>query len=79
MDKYIKFINRLNSKQRSEIQKIIVLILSQNTGWLDISKVQWKKDHYRVRKWDIRIIFSKTPTRNIIIHVWNRWDIYKSL
>jgi mRNA-degrading endonuclease RelE of RelBE toxin-antitoxin system len=37
----------------------------------------WYDDLYRIRKWNIRIIFQKKIDCNYIVAVDTRWQIYK--
>jgi len=47
---------------------------------LDIKKLKWYENKYRLRVWKYRILFEKYEDKLIIlvIDIWSRWDIYKS-
>ncbi|MBU3964699.1 hypothetical protein KJ562_03205 [Patescibacteria group bacterium] len=59
MDKIEKAFNRLTSKERDVIKKILVQIDRGDFQNLDLKKLIDRDDVFRVRKGDIRIIFRK--------------------
>lgn len=77
MDKITKFLLRLSLEERGIILNILQKILLWNIDWLDIKKLQWYKNIYRVRKWKIRIIFSKVNDKSKIVDINYRDQIYK--
>ena len=46
---------------------------------LDIKKLKWYENRYRLRVWKYRILFEKYEDKLIIlvIDIWSRWDVYK--
>ncbi len=62
MDRISKFLRKLDAEQRSEVEKIIARIVAGDFSGLDIKKLKGKYDEFRVRKGDIRIIFTKDDT-----------------
>jgi len=77
MDKITKFLLKLSEKERGYILEIMNKILSMDLDWLDIKKLQWEKDLFRVRKWKIRIIFKVIWSNWKIIDINYRDKIYK--
>ena len=76
MDKITKFLLKLSIKERNLILEIIGKILSLDLNWLDIKKLQWEENLYRIRKWKIRIIFSLIWSKSKIIDINYRGNIY---
>lgn len=77
MDKISKFLLKLSLKEKEEILFLIEKITSWLFDWLDFKKLQSENNLYRVRKWKIRIIFSKSWNNIKIIDINYRWQIYK--
>jgi mRNA-degrading endonuclease RelE of RelBE toxin-antitoxin system len=75
----MKFLIKLDIKQQILLKEIIDKILSWNLEWLDITKIKWKDNFYRCRKWKIRIIFYEENNSYFIDDVDFRWRIYRSL
>lgn len=46
---------------------------------LDIKKMKWFDNHYRLRIWDYRLIYEVCDNKLTIycINIGSRWDIYK--
>ena len=46
---------------------------------LDIKKLKWFSNRYRLRVWKYRILFEKYDDKLVIlvIDIWSRWNIYK--
>ena len=64
MDKIQKALSKLNSKEKHKLKEILIQIDADNFQNLDLKKLKGRKDIFRVRKNDMRIIFCKT--NNII-------------
>ncbi len=79
MDKIQKFLLKLSWKQRAEILAILEKILSGNTAWLDLRKLEWNHYLFRIRKGKIRIVFSSESGGNKIINLDYRDSIYNNL
>jgi len=72
MDKITKALRKLSSKEAREVRRILRKIKKNNAAGLNVKKLKGKKDIFRVRKGDIRIIFSKQEDGNISILVIER-------
>ena len=46
---------------------------------LDIKKLKWYENRYRLRIWKYRVLFEKYEDKLIIlvIDIGSRWDVYK--
>jgi len=77
MDKISKFLQKLSFKEREIIRIILEKIIFCKFDDLDCKKLVWHDSLYRVRKWKIRIIFSKVWKDIKIIDINYRWKIYK--
>lgn len=77
MDKIRKFLCKLTSKEQIVIYDILQSILNNDFWHLDITKLVNNENKYRVRKGNIRIVFSKSSDGNKIINIDYRWAIYK--
>ena len=73
MDNITKFLLKLSIKERTLILEIMQKILNKDFDWLDLIRLKWKDNLFRVRKRKIRIIFSQ---KNGIINIIdiNYWD-----
>ena len=78
MDKITKFLLRLSKKEREILLFLLERIKNLDLDWLDIKKLEWEKNMYRVRKWKIRIIFKKLWNTGLIIDMNYRSQIYKN-
>jgi mRNA-degrading endonuclease RelE of RelBE toxin-antitoxin system len=58
MDKIIKALRRLSPKERASLKGLLQKIEKRNFAGLDIKKLRSHDSIYRVRKGDLRIIFS---------------------
>ncbi len=63
---------------KNELKEIISDIAADNLSDYTLKKMQWYKDHFRIRKGNIRIVFIKRDSGNVIKAVDTRGDIYKS-
>ena len=72
MDKLEKALNKLSEKE----QKLLTKILSQLLDWevlgLHLKRLKGHKDIYRVRKGNLRVIFSRSEKGNIQLLVIER-------
>lgn len=66
MDKISKALAKLNHLELSQIKSILKLLLSGKLQNLDIKKLKGRKDIFRVRKGNFRIIY-KTDKKKINI------------
>jgi len=72
MDKIDKALNKLSPKERSKLKEILLQINKGNLYDLDLKKLKARKDVFRVRKGNIRIIFRKTDETIKILTVERR-------
>ena len=77
MDKITKFLLNIPKKSSlaliDALEKIHMLKLEN----LDIKKMKWEKNKYRMRIWQYRIIFQKNWKHWEIIKINTRGTIYK--
>jgi mRNA-degrading endonuclease RelE of RelBE toxin-antitoxin system len=73
-DRIDKNLNKLSDKERTKLIEIIKLINSGNLEGLDLKKLKGRKDIYRVRKGDMRVIFLKNDSKTYILAVERRTD-----
>ena len=79
MDKITKFLLKLSSSNLESILFILEKIKSLELDLLDVKKIVWEQDLYRVRKWKIRIIFKKLENIWVIVDINYRDKIYKNI
>ena len=77
MDKIDKFLLKLSLSERLILLGILEQIMISDIEMLDVKKLSWEKDLFRVRKWKIRIIFRDEWGKNDIINIDYRGNIYK--
>jgi len=72
MDKIEKALNRLGSKVRQKIKSILLQIEKDDFRNLDLKKLKGRRDIFRIRKGDIRIIIHKTDNSIKILSIEHR-------
>ena len=76
-----KKLAKMNSLLRVRITKIIDSLENFDLVFLDldIKKLKWYENRYRLRIWKYRVLFEKYEDKLIIlvIDIWSRWDVYK--
>ncbi|MCH2188905.1 hypothetical protein MK079_03690 [Candidatus Gracilibacteria bacterium] len=72
-----KKVDKLDPKTKSNLYKIITDIIQGYFNMYQIEHVQGHKNLYRIRKGNIRVIFSKENNKGIIEHIDFRGDVYK--
>lgn len=76
-----KFFIKHKSNYISKNIYFAIEILKKNPyiNKLDIKKLKWTINIYRLRVWDYRLLYEINDNELIIfcIDIWNRWDIYK--
>ena len=78
MDKIQKALNRLGSKGRQKFKSILLQIERGDSRDLDLKKLKGRKDIFRIRKADMRIIIHKINNSIKILSVEHRTSkIYK--
>jgi mRNA-degrading endonuclease RelE of RelBE toxin-antitoxin system len=66
MNKIDKFLAKIDQKTRLLLEQIIFRILKNEIDNLDVKKLRGKKDMYRVRIGNIRILFEKHKGKNFL-------------
>ena len=69
---------KLTDKERGVIMNIMISIQSGNFERLDIKKMTWEDNMYRVRKWNIRIVYTLSNNKWLIKNIEYRGNIYQS-
>ncbi len=76
-----KYLLKLPPKLHLKIASIVDSLKKYNKilKTLDIKKLKWYENRYRLRVWKYRILFEKYENKLIIlvIDIWSRWDVYK--
>lgn len=72
-----KYINK--SPYKLELNKIIKDIADNNLEKYYLKLLSWYNNLYRIRKWNIRIIFKKEDNWNSIVAVDTRWQVYRKI
>ena len=73
-DQIKKFLAKLSKKELENVQALLLDITNQELKHLDIKPLKGYKDFYRVRKGDIRIIFTDKAGAIKIISIGRRDD-----
>ena len=77
MNEIQKFLKKLTKKERELlIKQILPQIISGEWSNLDLKKMKGKKNLYRVRQGNIRIVFLKQNEKVQILKVAFRKDVY---
>jgi mRNA-degrading endonuclease RelE of RelBE toxin-antitoxin system len=71
-DKIQKFLSKLSLKEFNLIKELISKIVSGDYGNLNVKKLEGHNDIFRLKKADIRIIFSKNNKTIEIISISRR-------
>ena len=66
MNKIDKFLAKVDPKTRLLLEQIIFRILKNDTDTLDVKKLSGKKDMYRIRIGNVRILFEKYKGKNFL-------------
>lgn len=74
---YIKYLNRLESKDRKILLRVVLQIIQLEVEALDCKKMKGFTDIYRVRIGKWRIVFEKKESEGRIVDINTRGDIYK--
>ena len=74
MNRIQKFLSKLNKKERVVADELIARILSSELYDLNVKKLRGFNSLYRVRKGDLRIIFSQSDRGVNILDVSRRND-----
>jgi len=72
-----KYINKLSNKEKIIFRDIIKKIILKDFEDLDLKRIVWKENEFRVRVWNKRVIFEVVNWKVKILKIWPRWDVYK--
>ena len=72
MDKIEKALNKLNSREREKLKKILIQIDKKDFQNLDLKKLKGRNDVFRIRKSNMRIIFRKIDNSIKILSIERR-------
>ena len=73
-DRIEKALNKLSGKEQAKLKEIINLIRLGKLDGSDLKKLKGRKDVYRIRKGDMRVIFIKKDFDTYILAVERRSD-----
>ena len=76
--RYLKYINKSSRKNKDVLKSLIKKLVLLDLNGLDVKKMKWYKNLFRLREWKIRIIFEKVDWMWKILDINPRWDIYKN-
>ncbi len=77
MDKIKKFLSKLTKSERALIKVILEDVLTLNLQNYDVKPLRGYKGFFRLRRGNIRIIFTKEGKTGTIIAIDYRKNIYK--
>lgn len=77
MDRIKKFLSKLTKKERALMRKILGDVLTLNTQNYDVKPLKGYKGFFRLRKGDIRVVFTKEKNMGIVADIDFRKNIYK--
>ena len=72
MDKISKALKRLSSKERGQIQGLLLKIENWDVAGLDLRRLKDQEDIFRVRRGNLRIIFQRKNGAASILAVERR-------
>ena len=77
-DRITKFLKTLSAKQRAQAIGLIERIIVGNLGGLDVKKLTGYANAFRVRKGDLRIVFTmKAGKADIFVLEWRSESTYR--
>jgi len=76
MDRIAKFLKKLSKKERTIFLKIFKDIQVLNVDKYDIKQLKGLKGVFRLRKGNIRVIFTKQKGKGIILKISFRKNAY---
>ncbi|MEK7651965.1 MAG: hypothetical protein AAB351_02040 [Patescibacteria group bacterium] len=80
MDKIQKALKKLNPKERAIIKTTLLKLQNNQLQGLDIQKLQGRKDIFRFRKGDLRIILRRLGNNTLIMAIERRSEkTYRNL
>ena len=79
MERYLKIVRNLSRRQKNLVIDLWQRILKNDLKELKIKKLRGFDNYYSVRRWKLRIVFSKNKMGNEIVNINYRKNIYKEL
>lgn len=79
MDKFKKFLNKINRSEKALLLKILADLRVLNLADYDVKAMSGYKGLFRLKKGKVRIIFLKNAGRGVLIEIGMRGDVYKKL
>lgn len=77
MDKYLKFLNKINKTERNDLLCLIQGIVNGDMKSPNQKKLKGYENLYRIRHGKFRIVYRKEKTTNILVNIDYRKDIYR--
>jgi mRNA-degrading endonuclease RelE of RelBE toxin-antitoxin system len=71
-DKIQKALAKLSAKERKLVEQLVIAIVSDNLHGLDVKHLKGTSNIFRVRKGNLRIIYSNTNKNIQIIQISHR-------
>jgi len=75
MNRIEKLLQKLSPKERATVKSILLKINSRNYKNLDIKKLKGNKGIFRVRKGDMRIIFTTSNKDICVLSIGRKNDV----
>ena len=72
MEKLLKFLRKLNQKERSLAEDLVFAVKTDALSGYDVKKLTGYANVYRVRAKDIRVIFMRDGEQMIILDIGRR-------
>ena len=78
MDRITKALRKLSSKEREAVVALVTAIVKNNVSELDLKKLKGYQNVFRIRKGNIRIVFTKLKKETRILSIdRRREDTYR--
>lgn len=72
MDKIDKALKKLSEKERATVKLILIRLEKRELGGLDIQKLRGRRDIFRIRKGNVRIIYRQTDSEIFVLAIERR-------
>jgi mRNA interferase RelE/StbE len=72
MEKLLKFLSKLNTKEREMTERALMAIKLNTLDGFNVKKLKGYTDIYRLRVKDVRIIFKKEGESKLILDIGRR-------
>lgn len=77
MDEIKKFLRSINAKLREQLRRAIQAIMENKLEGLDIVPLQGRKNVFRCRVRNVRIIFMRMGASNVLCGIGFRGGVYR--